>query len=619
MKRVKPSSSPSPLLLTSLFGFLLSAGPNCLAGDSSFKLAESGQPRASLLIPASAAAAPGLAALEIQSCVGKISGATLPIRVVDRPFSGLRIQFDGAELSEAQWQVTPESLNLRRYEYVIEFAPGGVVLLGCDAPNSTGVEINYAQATGQTNAPAKVKLPGMFDDQGTLRAAYDFLERFCGIRFYGPKADSVVFPAHPTLEVLPANIRHEPGIKHVSGSQTYDWPIMQGQYGKPSRDELELFSRRLRWGGIPWWTSHTLDKYPARFPRSQFPDFYSNSDILCFSSVALAKRVAQDACDYFEGRQVPGVEMPLGSGYYPVVPHDSARYCQCVQCKSLLDACRTNVTRSAQGVEMFNDGRASLLWFTFVNQVARELKKSHPDKYLSTLAYENYFWHPAMALEPNVAIAPCLGIRNHWQLTYRQNELSHYQEWIQDKRPTFLWNYYCFPEEPAVINKWKCFPGFMIHYEAKMIQRFARDGVQGIFLCGIGEQVDYYLTLKLYDDPTRDVDTLLEEFFQLYFGQAARPMKRFYSLIEETYSNPANWPQGGGFHQTEALAWGTLGTEARMAKLKACMDEAIAADADPLIQTRLDRWRWGVWQYMASGREDYLRKLKAAPPNPAKP
>ena len=108
----------------------------------------------------------------------------------------------------------------------------------------------------------------------------------------------------------------------------------------------------------------------------------------------------------------------------------------------------------------------------------------------------------------------------------------------------------------------------MIHYEAEMIQRYARDGIQGVFLCGIGEQVDYYLTLKLYDDPTADVDSLLEEFFQLYFGKAAGPMKRFYTLIEETYSNPENWPQDGGFHQTEALAWGTLGTEARMAQLK---------------------------------------------------
>ncbi|MCX6927211.1 MAG: DUF4838 domain-containing protein, partial [Verrucomicrobia bacterium] len=449
MKPVGSKYRQSPLILASVLSFLLGTGESCPAASDSIKLAESGQPRACILIPASAAAAPNFAALELQYCVWKISGAILPIRVLDRPFSGVRIQLNGAELSEAQWQVTPDKLNLRRYEYVIEFSPEGVVLLGCDARDTTGAEINYAAATGQSNAPAKVKLPGMFDDQGTLRAAYDFLERFCGVRFYGPKADSVVFPVHPTLEIQPVDIRREPVIKHVSGSQSYDRPIMQGQYGIPSRDELELFSRRLRWGGIPWWTNHTLDKYPARFPRSQYPDFYSNSDILCFSSVALAKRVAQDARDYFDGREVPGLDLPKGSVYYPVVPHDSARYCQCAQCKNLLDACRTHVTRSAEGLEMFNDGRSSLLWFTFVNRIAHELKKSHPDKYLSTLAYENYFWHPGIPMEANVAIAPCLAVRNHWQLTYRENELTHYQDWIQDKRPTVLWNYYCFPEELA--------------------------------------------------------------------------------------------------------------------------------------------------------------------------
>ena len=90
-------------------------------------------------------------------------------------------------------------------------------------------------------------------------------------------------------------------------------------------------------------------------------------------------------------------------------------------------------------------------------------------------------------------------------------------------------------------------------------------------------------------------------------------MKRFYTLIEETYSNPENWPQDGGFHQTEALAWGTLGTEARMAKLKACMDEAVAADDDPVIKTRIERWRVGVWEYMVSGRKAYLQKLESGP------
>ncbi|MCX6922985.1 MAG: DUF4838 domain-containing protein, partial [Verrucomicrobia bacterium] len=574
----------------------------------SMRLTEDGRPRASILIPASASASPNLAALELQYCLWKISGATLPIRVLDRSFSGIRIQLDGAEFKEVQWQMTPDKLNLRRYEYVVEFSPGGVVLMGRDSADCTGVEINYAEASGQANAPAKVRLPGMFDDQGTLRAAYDFLERFCGVRFYGPKADSVIIPKHPTLEIQPANLRREPAIQHSSGSQTYDWPIMRAQYGNPSGDELALFSRRLRWGGIPWLTNHTLHGYPTRFPRAQFPEFYAGSDKLCYSSLALAKRVAQDAADYFVGKEVPGLQLPKNSIYYPVVPEDSARFCQCAQCKALLEPCKTNVTRSVKGVEMFNDGRASLLWFTFVNRIAAELKKTHPDKYISTLAYENYFWHPGIKVESNVAVNPCLGIKNHWNLTYRRNELAQYQKWVEDKRPTFLWNYYCFPEEPSVINHWKCFPGFMIHYEADMIQRYARDGILGVFLCGIGEQVDYYLTLKLYDNPTANVDTLLDEFFQLYFGKAAGPMKRFYTLIEETYSKPENWPQDGGFHQTEALAWGTLGTEARMAQLKSCMDEAVAADVAPVIKARIERWRVGVLEYMVSGRKAYFQK-----------
>jgi hypothetical protein len=100
-----------------------------------------------------------------------------------------------------------------------------------------------------------------------------------------------------------------------------------------------------------------------------------------------------------------------------------------------------------------------------VNRIAGELKKTHPDKYISTLAYENYYWHPKIALQSNVAVAPCLATRCHWNLTYRTNEITHYQEWIRDGRPTFLWNYYCFPEEPAVTKKWHCWPGFMIHYD----------------------------------------------------------------------------------------------------------------------------------------------------------
>ena len=243
--------------------------------------------------------------------------------------------------------------------------------------------------------------------------------------------------------------------------------------------------------------------------------------------------------------------------------------------------------------------------------MARELRKTHPDKYLCTLAYESYFWYPTeFKLDSNVAIAPCMQVSNYWHMSAYANELGHYSRWVSDGRPVFLWNYYCFPEEPAVIHKWHCFPGFSAHELAKLARRYARDGVQGTFFCGIGEQVDFYVTLKLYDDPTLDVDSVLGEFFSLYFGDAAEPMRAFYSLIEETYANPAHWDQNGGHHQTEQIAWEILGTEARMAQLGALIHQAEALAKSPQDQERVSLWKTGVWDYMVTGRAEYMSKAK---------
>ena len=93
-------------------------------------------------------------------------------------------------------------------------------------------------------------------------------------------------------------------------------------------------------------------------------------------------------------------------------------------------------------------------------------------------------------------------------------------------------------------------------------------------------QVDAYITIKLLDAPSLDVDTLLDEFVTRYYGPAARPMKRFCLCVEETYCNPAQYPEEiqknlkEDLFQTEEIAWKYLGTEPRMAKRGSLMDEA---------------------------------------------
>jgi hypothetical protein len=142
---------------------------------------------------------------------------------------------------------------------------------------------------------------------------------------------------------------------------------------------------------------------------------------------------------------------------------------------------------------------------------------------------------------------------------------------------------------------------------------YHRDGVRGVFLCGIGEQVDYYLTMKMYDDPTIDPDELLDVFFARYFGAASEPMKRFYLRIEEIFSTPENYPepvrtQERQFHQTEEIAWKHLGTRERMVELGALMRSAKELAKTAIERERVASWDKGVWQYMVQGRKKYLEK-----------
>ena len=144
----------------------------------------------------------------------------------------------------------------------------------------------------------------------------------------------------------------------------------------------------------------------------------------------------------------------------------------------------------------------------------------------------------------------------------------------------------------------------------RMAKRFAEDEIMGTFFCGIGEQVDFYITLQLYHDHTQNIDAMLDEFFRLYFGEAANPMQAFYRLIEQTYSNPENWDQDGGHHQTESWAWEALGTQDRMSKLEALIMEADASaeTASPTVKVRVARWKQGAWDYMEAGRKAYFAK-----------
>ncbi len=600
-------------------------------------LVQDGRPTATVVIARNPSPAARLAALELRQHVELITGARLSIAHPGDPITGLPIMVGESELTQ---QRGLRGADFKPQEYLIRVSADAIVLMGRDwedTPANRAVlgwdtnllsldrsrsKIDYAQAVGgkpaeatQIGLPGQIELPGLLDDQASCYATYDFLERCCEVRWYGPTPLGTLTPKRTTLSIEPIEVRRCPSLLHRYG-EGGSWPVLRKQWNKPNEAQTRLYYRRLRMGGERWGGNHSFSSFRARFlekskdqpelwERSR-PDFFAvgwegegHWRQLCLTNPDLVQQVAQDARDFFDGKGVKGMQ-PAAGDYFAIVPQDSDHWCKCERCQAVL---APGKARDVKG--QFGTGTASDYVFGFVNAVAKELRKTHPDKYITALAYHVYSYPPTFPLEPNVAVAPC--VQTCYGYTkLMDNDAKFYGEWAAQKgRRLFLWNYFHHPMEPGLIQGWKCFPCFMPDVISDWVKRYARDGVHGYYLCGIGEQVDYYLYMQTAFNADTDGPGLVDEFFARSFGPAAEPMERFYYRISEI--NREERVLG----TSQEASWERLGTAERMKELGGLMERAVQLAVAEPEKARVETWRNGVWEYMVEGRKQYLKKKRA--------
>jgi hypothetical protein len=598
-------------------------------GDEPFTLVRDGEAACTIVTAATPTPSARLAALELQCHVLKMTGVELPVHPGDEAVTGPRILV-GDSAAAAALGFT--GARLAPQEYVIAFRPDTLILLGQDWEDN---EFNRAEdgraITGETVAGARhvidywstvgfaersigeMALPGLYDAQGTCYAVYDFLERFCGVRWYGPAALTQFIPAVRDLRAAGPDICRAPALKHRGAVTRGSWPFLRGQWGDYTDPEVVLFWRRMRLGGEKWSANHTIHRQTVKDLLND-PAYQAHGPAkglnLCYTNPALVMRMAELARDYFDRRTPLPEGFKAMGDYFAIVPEDVGQFCRCKDCRSLLREGRGRQTG------FFSSGIVSDYWFSFINAVAREVAKTHPDKFIATLAYWGYAFPPKnFPLEPNVSIAPCLHTCHfaHNPAT-RENDMAFYKPWLaQSTAPVFLWVYHHHPMEPALINNWKCFPHVTIHETARAMRMFIADGVRGIFQCGEQDQLEQYLMMKVWDDPALDADALIAEFFKLNFGAAAAPMQAFYTRLEDIASDPANYPEGVKW-PSEEISWEYLGTPARMEELGALIAEAEQSAATEAEQRRVTLWKVALWDWMVSGQEAYAGKVQALAP-----
>ncbi|MBI4027208.1 MAG: DUF4838 domain-containing protein [Verrucomicrobia bacterium] len=651
-----PSAPPSALteqrppkfLLVSGFGHILPFGlllaslalPGRAANETELTLVRDGKPSASIVIAKEPTRAAAFAARELQYHLKQITGAEVTITEVTSdewsPLSGDRRVTsektgDGKASilvgeSAATVALGLKSADFQPQEYLIRFQPNLLVLMGRDKEDRG--KMDYADYGS---------FPGFYDDQATCYAVYDFLERFCRVRWYLPTELGLVCPKNATLRVKGAEIRRAPFIKC---RQETMYPFPADLCGDTiTRDkpipilawhDHHLWFHRMRIGGEPYVACHSFYGYYDRFwkknPKNEkvfeaeHPDWFAQGYApeqppqLCYTNPGLIQQVVQDARDYFDGKGKKFQALADGD-YFCLGAMDNGGWCKCAKCQALL---KKEATR---GKGQFSSDRASDYVFAFVNCVARELKKTHPDKFLSTIAYAENCYPPERApVESNVSVSLCLHGRAVYSKTIQDNDRAVFDSWAKAAPASrkFLYFYYCFPSLAATQSHFRCFPGFFAHDLAKQLQGYFPRSVRGLVYepsyladsrrSALMDQVEFNVTWKLADDPTLDSKALVAEFFRLYYGAAAKPMQEFYERVEEIYGNPDNYPPNPG-HQTDEIAWTRLGTEERMQGLAKLMEQARAAAQTDLEKQRMALFDKGLWQYMAMSWRKSQKKV----------
>jgi hypothetical protein len=537
-----------PLLMLLAF---VSASP---AQDAAW-LVQDGQPRAQIVIAAQTPRAVPVAARELQTYIRKITGATLEIRQTPDDSVPLRIYVGRSSHTDA---LGIQVGDLDHGAYRMVSGPDWLALVGRDSDyvfrepyarslddrqrvqqeweKLTGAKWNHPYSTAPLRHYNEELNLWYLDECGSIHAVYGYLQSL-GVRWYLPDELGEIVPRQPDLALpkVDRTVRPDFALRYPHSRATFR-----------STPEA-LWALRMGWTTAARWTgpyengavAHGMVRF-ALHPENRVahPEFFAvingrrfmpeKNPSFCLSSQELIDqnvRFLRATFDTFDPWMVS------------VQPADGmVLVCQC-------EACAGKGTP-----ERGRRGAASDYVWQYIQRVAVELYKTHPDKKIAALAYANYQLPPTQIdkLSPNIIVGTPSGrtfthndekeveliaqIRQQWldKMPEGSKQIYHY-EYFMDARPG---------------RRTQSLPVFVMHSIARSLRE-----TRGV---SIGEHIDLerykeglvdlgvmhlnlYVTSKLWWDAGLDLEALLEEYYTLYYGPAREPMKRLIEFSE------ANW------------------------------------------------------------------------------
>ena len=467
-------------------------------------LVEEGRPVAVIVTADEPSESARRAALTLQKYIEKIGGARMEIRPESEATSGPKILVGhGREAREVVPDIpsgfTPE---LNEEGFVMK-TRGDVLLL---AGNENGW--------------------GDFEYRGTRIAVHKFLEDL-GCRWFFPGEYGEVLPRMETISLGELDRRERPSFRlreiHIS-----DLMEVTNEDRETFREWYDLNNLSDKPGGYGGDGSITRLAPPDEYFESH-PHIYATGedgervrDMLCPTEPETMETAIRTVTDYF--RAHPDA---LAFGFAP--PDGQNTMCHCEDCQAAL------LGFTGKG---YGDPSMSGVWFDFANRIAAAVHEEFPERWILTNGYANRVRLPETVKDfsPNLAvesaiIAACtlhrIGDPKCWQRIYYQQLLDR---WTEELDFVFVYDY--FPGRGL-----EGLPFQALHVLGHDLPYFERRGLWGFTTEGntgwMVTHLNYYVRARLMWNADEDVDALVRDYCEKFYGTAADPVEEYIWSIEE--------------------------------------------------------------------------------------
>ena len=526
-----------------------------------------------------------LAAHEIASGLSQVFGVKL--KSYSKSY-GKKIQICvGDKKLAAKLNFDPEKFD--RDGFVIKTIGNKILIIGKDDPKS--------------NPKRRVGATGIKGEWGTLFGAYDFLERFAGIRYYFPGKLGTYAPSRKEISLPAIDIYDRPDFLQRRFND-YNYAKMPIRRYPGWDGALNKLRNRVETIYIPNCHGLFFLSYHKRFGKTHPEYFAINANgtrmkggktdkdaQLCLAS-GIKDEIVKDAISFLknEPASVRGVLDRKGNiawnnihtpgmPFFNIMPNDSAYHCRC-------EACWKHFSKGVQA--------SSNYFWKFFADICNDVKKSGVPGFLTTMAYATYRPLPDIKIPDNLLVM--LAVRGPWNefnAPQQKRDIELLKSWKEKLgQKTWLWTY------PGKYHgKMAGIPHTTPRALASFIQK-ARPYIFGLYIeCESDVVLFNYLIYHVFGKITwnkdTDVEKLLEEHAVNLYGPAAKPMKEFFNSIERNWgkiaSNVIETPAGPkAVYPSELVLWREIYSPRELKRLTALFDEAEKLAAkDKLVLERL--------------------------------